>query len=519
MFSSVAMKSQYSRAQDSQSISIPAPTGGVNARDAIANMPPTDCIIADNWFGTPSYIQIRNGARSWATGLPGAVETIMAYNGLTSRKLFAASVAAIYDVTSTGAVGAAAVSGTVNARWQHAMFNAGGGNVLVIANGATTPRVYDGASWANSTVSGVGLTASNLITVTVFKQRVWHIENNTMNVWYSATSAFQGVFTKLPLGQLFKKGGTLIQMATWTIDNVSGMDDYAAFITSEGEVAIYQGYDPSTVSTWSLVGIFNIGRPIGIRCIARYASDVLVITADGVTPLSKALLTDRTQSAAQLTDKIVNAIGDDITLYGSVFGWQVVEHPAGAKLIVNVPELANVRAHQWVMNTNAMSWWRFKSWNANCFEVQQDALYYGGNTIVYLADTGTSDPGTTTIVSDCKPAFSYFDTPGQIKLFAMARPVMRTNTPITPIVTLNIDFNDSINLAPPITIAFGSPWDTSAWDVTSWGAGTDISYTSNKYQGVVGIGYAASGRISMQTSGVIAQWYSTDYIYKPGGPL
>ena len=63
-----------------------------------------------------------------------------------------------------------------------------------------------------------------------------------------------------PLGQIFKMGGFLVQMATWTIDNVSGMDDYAAFITSEGEVAIYQGYDPTQQSTWSLVGVFRIGR-------------------------------------------------------------------------------------------------------------------------------------------------------------------------------------------------------------------------------------------------------------------
>lgn len=29
-------------------------------------------------------------------------------------------------------------------------------------------------------------------------------------------------------------------MANWTIDNASGVDDYAAFITSEGEVALYR---------------------------------------------------------------------------------------------------------------------------------------------------------------------------------------------------------------------------------------------------------------------------------------
>lgn len=518
MFSSVARKPQVNQAQSAQSISIPAPTGGVNARDAIANMPPTDAIIADNWFGTPSYIQIRAGANTWATGLPGAVETVMAYNGLTSRKLFAASVTAIYDITSTGAVGAAVVSGKANARWQHAMFNAGGGNVLLLFNGADTPLVYDGAVWANSTVSGSGLTASNLITVTVFKQRVFCIEKNTMNAWYSATSAFQGVFTKIPLGQLFKKGGTLIQMATWTIDNVSGMDDYAAFITSEGEVAIYQGYDPAQISTWALVGIFNIGRPIGIRCICRYASDVLVITMDGLTPLSKAMLTDRTQATAQLTDKIQTAISDDVDAYNSNFGWQAIEHPKGSKLILNIPEVPNSTVHQWMMNTSATSWWRFKAWNANCWEVQQDSAYYGANTTVVLADVGTSDPGGATIVSDCKPAFSYFDTPGVQKNFEMARPVIQSNAVINPIVTLNVDFNDVINLSPPVTVAVGSAWDVSPWDVTPW-SGSIPSITSKTYQGITGIGYAASGRISMQTSGVIAQWYSTDYLYTAGGPL
>jgi hypothetical protein len=497
-----------------QSISVPSPTGGVNARDAIANMAPTDCIIGDNWFGNPSYVAIRNGSSTWSTGLPGAVETVMAYNGLTSRKLFAASVTSIYDITSTGAVGAASVTGIGNARLQHAMFNAGGGNVLIWVNGAVTGQFYNGTVWAPLVITGP--TVANLITITVFKQRCFYIEKNTMSVWYSASSAFQGALTQIPLGQLFKKGGTLVQMATWTIDNVSGMDDYAAFITSEGEVAIYQGYDPAQISTWSLIGIFNIGRPIGTRCIARHESDVLCITADGITPLSKALLTDREQSAAQLSDKIQNEIGNDVASYSANYGWQIVSHPIGNKIIVNVPETANVTSHQWVFNPDAKSWWRFKAWNANCFEVQQDALYFGGNTKVYLADTGTTDSGAA-ILADCKPAFSYFDSPGNVKIFQMARPVIQSNTVISPVIILNVDFND-VTLSPPTTIVGTSPWDTSPWDVTPWG-GLSASITNQRYQGISGLGRAASGRLSMQVSGVVVQWYATDYLYTPGGPL
>lgn len=589
---------------DPLTVSIPAPIGGINARDALAAMPPTDAITASNWFGTPSYIGIRNGELVWASGLPGAVETVMAYNGLTSRKLFGASGSSIYDITAQGAVGAAIITSLGNSRLQHQMFNAGGGNILIWANGVVTPQRYDGGvqgsltlmgtiipgsgyatpgtytavpllggtgtlakatiivaggvvtsvavttpgsgyvpgdsltasntnlggsgsgfsipvvqvgGWSVTTISGVGLTPANLITTTVFKQRVWYIENNSMNVWYAGILSFQGVLTQLPLGQIFKKGGTLMQMATWTIDNVSGIDDYAVFITSEGEVAIYQGYDPAQVSTWSLVGVFTIGRPIGRRCYTKYAADIIVITADGLTPLSKAMLTDRTQEDAQLTYKILNAINTDVQLFNANFGWQVIDYPLGNKLILNVPDQANVLMHQWVMNSVAKSWWQFNAWNANCWELQQDALYYGGSTKVFLADTGTNDAGSA-ITVDCKPAFSYFDLPGKLKNFMMARPIFQASANIAPVVTLNVDFNDVINPAPPFISGGLAPWDTSPWDITPWGDSAP-SISIKNWQGVTGLGYAASGRISQQVKGVIAQWYSTDFLFEEGGPL
>lgn len=499
-------------------VSIPAPIGGINARDALAAMPATDAITASNMFGTPSYVQFRNGSQLWASGLPSDVETVMAYNGLTSRKVFGVSGNSIYDITSQGTVGAALVTGLGNSRLQHQMFNAGGGNVLVWANGAVQPQFYNGTTWAATTISGSGLAPANLITATVFKQRMWYIENNSMNVWYATILGFQGVLTQLPLGQIFKKGGTLMQMATWTIDNVSGIDDYAVFITSEGEVAVYQGYDPAQVSTWSLVGVFTIGRPIGRRCYTKYAADIIVITADGLTPLSKAMLTDRTQEDAQLTYKIINAINNDVQAFNANFGWQVIDYPLGNKLILNVPDTTNTLMHQWVMNSVAKSWWRFDAWNANCWELQQDALYYGGKTKVFVADVGLYDVGGA-ITVDCKPAFSYFDLPGKLKNFLMARPVFLASANIAPVVTLNVDFNDVSNPAPPFIAGGTAPWDTSPWDVTPWGDSSPPPISIKKWQGIVGLGYVASGRISQQIAGVVGQWYSTDYLYEEGGPL
>lgn len=500
----------------SQTKSVPAPVGGVNARDSLASMPPTDAIVMDNWFPLTSAVSVRNGCQVWATGLPGPVNTVMAFNGLTTRKLFAASGTSIYDVTSTGAVGGAVVTGLTSDKLQHVMFNAGGGNVLVWVNGVDTPQVYNGSTWANSTVSGSGLTPANLITVTAFQNRCWYIEKDSMNVWYTGVLAYQGALTKLPLGQLFRMGGTLVQMATWTVDNVSGMNDWAAFITSEGEVAIYQGYDPSTTSTWSLIGVFRVGRPIGRRCYTKVASDVFIITADGLTPLSAAMLTDRVQGDKEVTYKIANAINNDVQQFNANFGWQVIEFPLGNKLIINVPESSTI-SHQWVMNSITKAWCRFRNWNAYCWELQQDSLYFGGNTIVYQADVGNADAGNA-ITADCKPAFSYFDLPGQMKQFVMCRPIFQTSYPIQPTVTLNVDFNDVPGTNLTFNYAGTSPWNTSPWNTTPW-AGISNQFIEKNWQGTGGLGYVATGRVTVNLSGIAVQWFSTDYMFSPGGPI
>jgi hypothetical protein len=47
------------------------------------------------------------------------------------------------------------------------------------------------------------------------------------------------------------------------------MGDYLVLITSEGEVAIFNGYDPSNAATWALVGVFNMGKPMSKRCTSK----------------------------------------------------------------------------------------------------------------------------------------------------------------------------------------------------------------------------------------------------------
>jgi len=102
-----------------QVASLPAPIGGWNARDSLANMEPTDAVQLTNMFPTVSSVNLRGGYQQFATGITGQVESLFNYSGGASEKLFAVAGGKIYDVTAGGAVGAAVVSGLTNSRWEY----------------------------------------------------------------------------------------------------------------------------------------------------------------------------------------------------------------------------------------------------------------------------------------------------------------------------------------------------------------------------------------------------------------
>lgn len=473
----------------------------------------------ENFFPTPTSVDIRSGYEEHVTGLLAPAETLATYSIGATSKLFAAAGSAIYDVTSSGSVGVAVKSGLSNARFQSVTMGTAGGYFLMMVNGQDKLLRYTGSAWqqdGDGSADITGIDTATCIHINNFKNRVWLVEKNSFRAWYLAVSSIGGAANSLELSGLFKLGGYLMAMANWTIDNANGVDDYAAFITSEGEVALYKGTDPSSANTWALVGTFRMGKPIGRRCFTKAGADVLVITADGAFPLSKALLTDRSQLSLAATDKISNVINDDIVSYKDVYGWQPILFPLGNKLIINVPTTEGSVAHQYVMNTTHGAWTKFTGWNANCFETFADEIYFGGATAIYKADTGTDDNGSD-ITAVCQQAFSYFGAKGQIKKFTMARPVFSSEGDINPAVLMNVDFQENrTTVAPSFSGSAGSSWDTATWDVDPW---TRTNNLVRKWQTVTGVGTTGGIRIVTQTQNIGCKWQSTDFVYEVGGVL
>lgn len=504
--------------QTARTYSIPAAVGGLNAKDSIASMPERDALILTNIFPEETECNVRRGFTESATGMTDAVDSLIVYNGPAASEMFAANGANIFDVSSAGAVGAAVKGSLTSDRFQYLNFTTSGGSFLLMMNGADTPVQYDGTTWSDSTITGSGLTTSDLIYPWAHKERIWMIEKDSMDAWYLGTQAITGTATKFPLGSVFDKGGYLVAGGRVSSDSGAGIDDLMVFLTSEGEVALYQGTNPSSASTWALVGVYQVGKPIGQRPIINFGGDLLILTRDGVVSAKKIFQLDVAQSQyASVTDKINRLINAAAKDYSANFGWEMKIYPTGKWLVLNIPLTEGSLQIQYVMNIITGAWCKFEGMNANTWALYNGDLYFSGNDgKTYKADTGFNDNGDQ-IQAEYKGAFNYFGGKGSQKHFTMMRPVLGSTGAPSYLVGVDVDFK---NETPAGSLAVeelsGATWDTSTWDTGIWGGGENIiiGWTT-----VTGIGINAAVHLKIVVQGMSCSIYAFDIIAQRGGPL
>ena len=399
------------------------------------------------------------------------VQSLMAYHGIGGAgTLFAGAGNAIWEVSLKRAAEFSTGGGLGSNKWQHTNFANTSGNYLFIVNGTDAPRYYDGSAWTTPTITGTGVTPSDFIHVAAHKSRLWFVASGSSDAVYLGTNAVSGTGTVFPLGPLFTKGGNLLAIQSWTLDGGAGPDDYLAFISERGQVALYSGTDPSSASTWTLVGTFDLGEPIGRRCTVRYGSEPLLITQSGLLKMRLSLQDDQAQlEGAAYTARIYQAMTEAARSYSTNFGWEAVVYPKGNMLIMNVPTAESVRSEQYVMNTLTGAWCKFEEWNANTFEVFENNLYYAGNEgNVILADVGATDLGER-IVATGQSSYLAFGNTGKTKHFKALKALVRSTATNRPQLGISVDFVETFNVSTlPSTENVGSLWDVFKWDVGKW---------------------------------------------------
>ena len=400
------------------------------------------------------------------------------------------------------------------------------GTYVIIKTGASSfTYVMATTPAANATVVGTytitgitGVNSNTFSNVNLFKNRLYFCQNNTLSFWYLDVEAISGPATDFALGAFYRNGGYLQAMGTWTLDAGYGVDDFAVYVTSMGEILVYKGFDPSDPNNWAMVGLWQMGQTFSRRCFFKWGGDLLLLTQDGLLPLTASLQSSRLDPRINLTDKIYYAVSLAASAYSNNFGWQINYLAESNMLILSIP--TDLGMEQYVMNTINKSWARFTGIEAYCFTVSGDQdMHFGGDGFVGLFFNSNSDNGAN-IVANCQQAYNYFDSRGQLKRFTLIRPIFQTNNGFpTVLCGISTDF-DTIPLTNQIAFNPSATnigvWDTGLWDQSNWGGGL---VTTKYWQGVTGTGFAASINLSVASQGIEFHWASVDYVMERGGVL
>jgi hypothetical protein len=350
------------------------------------------------------------------------------------------------------------------------------------------------------------LTSADMSFVWSYKNRLWFTQKDTLTAWYLNVDSIGGEAKPFPLGGVFPNGGALMFGQRWSLESggSGGLSDQNIFVTTQGEVAIYQGLSPDEAATWSLVGVYRVGTPLGKRAYIRGGGDLAIATTVGLVPLSKAISLDVTAlNVATVSYKIADAWTEAVALRGEQ-NWQAMVWPEEKMAVIGLPDTIGASAPMvFVSNTETGAWARFTNWQALCLEVYKGNLYFGSpDGRVYQANAGgfdDEDSYTGAVV----PLFDDLGTGAAGKIGKMARARVRAVTKVTDRVDMLSDFN--IDLPPPpdaTPIISSNQWGSAVWGTSQWGAATP-SVINQDWRSVGGYGYSVAPCYQV-TSGSLA---------------
>jgi hypothetical protein len=491
-------------AQVAQLYNIPAPVGGLNFRDPIAAMPPTDALILDNFIPRQLGVELRRGYKVHTNTVGFPIGSVFAYNAPDpdDSKIFAAANGDIYDCTVEPAVLDESATGSTDNIWWTTQFSTGADTFLL----AVSPSA---GYWTYSTTTGwVKRTPTNLPsnprTVGVWKRRIFFTCENDDNIYYmTAVNAITGTVTAFPMGAHLSRGGYVSAVANWTLDAGVGIDDYLVVIGTQGDVMIWQGIDPSVSTDFSLRGIWYVGPvPKYGRYFTPMGGDMMVLSELGLVPLSRLVNGQFVEGQPGPSAKIQQVLAPEIRTLLLEESWDVFSVPSEDLLILKLPEYVGVYK-QYAMNITTGAWCTLSGLPMACATILAGSLYIGTDAgLVCRAFFGEQDnvlvDGTdgTPVEGEIQTAFQTFGSPGINKKFDLARPIFIAPSPPSVKVRLNTQYTfGQIAGSPSYSEEDIARWDQSIWNTARW-VGDANTYQS--WVGITGLGYYGSLRMRLR---------------------
>lgn len=443
--------------------------------------------------------RIYDGSDWWSIGAQNInrlnfdAQTVNFPNGATVTGGTSGATGVIQSQVDSGATGYLILGNITGTFHDNELITGGGGSATV--NGPAVPLFVG--------ITGVG--TDTLSYVWAYKSRLFYVEENSMNAWYLPVDAIGGAAVKFPMGGIFSRGGSLLFGASWSLGTSGdgGLSEQCVFVSTEGEVAVYQGANPSDANDWARVGVYRIGKPLGPKAWIRAGGDIIIATDIGFVPLSQAIQKDFAALSPAAVSYPIETEWNNFVQQRAGADWSCEIWPEKQMAIVAPPTINYQQPRMLVSNVRSGAWAEYTNWDGNCLEVFQGRLFFGSASgKVIEANVTGADEGAT-YIGEYVPLFDDQKSAASLKIPQLARAFMRG--PRETAVSMSMQFDYIYTSTPagsaPIT-STGSEWGVGIWGVSEWGdVGTLQNYV--QWQSVGGTGYAFAPDIQTTSGDIV----------------
>lgn len=374
--------------------------------------------------------------------------------------------------------------------------------------------ITDGAG-GSATADGVrslliaaltGVATDEIDHVNVYKNRLW-LTNRTTNAYALATDAITGATAyTIALAGVYRRGGYIMATASWSFDAGNGPAEVIAFISSEGEIAVYQG-DPSE-TTWGIIGLYDCSPMLGKNAFLKVAGDILLVTEIGLVPLSQVKNKDPAALAIAAISRNIQPDWQAEAAARCSLPWEIVKWASRNIAYVTCPVAGDESVTPpicFAVNLETGAWCKVTGWNTRCMILHDDLVYFGTNGgTVMQADITGADDGELIYYAYLGNA-DHLGALGQYKTVTQARAVFRARAEFNPLIDTLTDYETTLPTYPSAATitSVSSDWDVGLWDVAQWDAATE-TFTVQTYWVSVGKSGFAHAPCILVTSGSAA---------------
>ena len=489
----------------SKIVPISAPLKGMSLSSSLAPGDPLLGPIVDNWVVLENCLRVRPGTKRILT-IPEnpPIKSLIPYYGEPQTLGLAAGGKVLrVDLTEAG-------TGFTSDVWSWTNFtNLSVDDYTILVNGKDGVWSWDGSGamvkeHVRAPASETWIDPDAMRIVLAHHNRLWFADETNLAIFFLPLQSMggpetppaepeddMGLLNYVPLNAIFKRGGKIRAMYTWTIDGGTNLDDQMVVFTTNGEMAIFSGVDPET--DFILVGVFRFDSPMSDRCVVNYGGELYVLTSTGLIPMST-MMRAESENLGKSEKGVVTVFSTVAKKGRNQFGWEVILDQHSGRMICNMPTPGDVE--QMIRAMPSQVWCHWSRLFATCWQWIDGSLYFAtADGKLYQMDEEFLNDDGTAITADVQSAWSLFKT-SSIKQFKMALPFIRTDGQPRPYMDIMVDYDDKPptnqpEISSPISVGEAA-WETAVWDQSSWAGGMRLW---NNWTGVGKLGRVGSIRM------------------------